>query len=490
MTGLSNSHPLSFLKATTPQSSESDVEIKVVIPLLKVLGYGDGDWRSQARFAKTKLDFLVHPNELFTTCLPYLVIEVKAANKRIDSAVWQINNYMRQSRATLGLLTNGYTFRLLYNHQGQVVTLFEYSQAELISQFGLFYKILCKETCLKVGNAVLQSQNNINLQFLTYIAKAFASEDMFGLFKKKPNLNSDLEPTTTESSAVSSQKRKSMIITVFNNKGGVGKTTLTINLAAALSKLGKKVLLIDVDPQANLTTGLGIDPLNDIEKQGNKDISNLLTDPRVTLDQVVVKKRWDNVQINIVPSHIRLSEMEAALIMTPDVDRVLTKKLKKYVDQYDYIFIDPPPSFGKVNTIALMASSGVLIPTQLSPYPIRALEYVVNRAIAIDQSRDEPLPILGIAVSMYNKSATKVARNMTDEIMQVLAKNPEGQGVELWPENTWIPSLSVISTTPSKGYPLCFAEFDNELEQREKESAQDAFGYYTRLAEYFIKTTS
>ncbi|MBD1868786.1 AAA family ATPase [Cyanobacteria bacterium FACHB-471] len=340
MTGLSNSRSLSFLEAITPQSSESDIELKVVIPLLKILGYSDADWRSQARFAKTKLDFLVHPNELFTTCLPYLVIEVKAANKRIDSAVWQINNYMRQSRATLGLLTNGYTFRLLYNHQGQIITIFNYSQAELISQFGLFYKTLCKETCLKVGNAVLQSQNNINFQFLTYTAKIFASEDMFGLFKKKPDLNSNSQ-STKQPTVVTSNQKKSMIITVFNNKGGVGKTTLTINLAATLTQLGKKVLLVDIDAQANLSTGLGIDPLNDVELAGRKDITHLLTEPKTKLEDVIYQKRWNDIELDVVPSHIRLSRMESRLTQMVDSDRVLAKKLRN--NEYDFVFIDPPP---------------------------------------------------------------------------------------------------------------------------------------------------
>jgi len=483
MTGLSNSHPLSFLKAITPQSSESDVEIKVIIPLLRVLGYGDGDWRSQAKFAKTKLDFLVHPNELFTTCLPYLVIEVKAANKSIDPAVWQINNYMRQSRATLGLLTNGYTFRLLYNHQGQVATIASYSQTELISQFNLFYKILCKETCLKVGNAVLQSQNNINFQFLTYIAKAFASEDMFGLFKKKPNLNTGSQ-SVTQNAVVSSNQKKSMIITVFNNKGGVGKTTLTINLAATLTQLGKKVLLVDIDAQANLSTGLGIDPLNDVELAGRKDITHLLTEPKTKLADVIYQKRWNDIELDVVPSHIRLSRMESRLTQMVDSDRVLAKKLKS--NEYDFVFIDPPPSFGKVNGISLMASSGILIPTQLSPYPVHALEYVIAQAQEIEEFKGEPLPILGVAISMYDQRSTNFNISMTELAKKILAKHSGEREVNLFPENTWIPRLNIVSQCPEQGYPLHQAEFDTNLSQQEREAAQKALEKYENLASYLM----
>ncbi|WP_410503795.1 AAA family ATPase [Leptolyngbya sp. 7M] len=314
------------------------------------------------------------------------------------------------------------------------------------------------------------------------------SEEVTNLLEKQqnsyPGVQTKVTPTTE------AKEKQGMIITIFNNKGGVGKTTLTINLAAALNSLGKRVLLIDIDPQANLTTGLGVDPLKDVEYEKRKDISDLLIDPRLPLEQVILKRRWGNVQLDIVPSHIRLSDMEATLIMTPDIDRVLKKKLKKYTTEYDYIFIDPPPSFGKVNTIALMASSGVLVPTQLAPYPIRALEYVVNRAIAIDQSRDgEPLPILGVAVSMYNRTAHKLARNMVDEIVNVLAKRDESKNVELFPEKTWIPSLSMISVASGKGYPVCFAEYDNELDQRDKEAAQDALNCYINLAKHLIQKT-
>lgn len=466
MTPSTNSTLSNILKAITPQSSESDVEQKVVISLLRFLGYSDVDWQSQAVVGKSKLDFLVRPKYSSVPYPPYLVIEVKAPSKKIAQSIWQINKYIIQSGAIFGLLTNGYDFRVLYNYNGKIVTIVEYSQLALIENSILFHKLLCQATCFKFNKVLYQNQQQIRLNFLKVISKAFKIVDP-----------PPIEP------------KKSMIITVFNNKGGVGKTTTTINLAAALNKLGKRVLLIDIDAQANLTTGLGIDPLNDVELQSKKDITHLLTEPRTNLEHTVIRKSWDGVEIDIVPSHIRLSDMEPTLISTVDIDRVLAKKLKKYGEQYDYVLIDPPPSFGKANTIALMASSAVLIPTQLAPYPIRALEYVINRAIAIDQSRDESLPILGVAVSMYNRSANKLALAMTEQILEVIAKNPESKNVELWPQSTWIPSLSIVATTPGKGYPLCYAEFDEELSSRDKESAQDAFNCYMKLAEYFISVT-
>ena len=497
MTSSADSTPRNLFKSISPQSSEMEVGQRVIIPLLRSLGYSNVDWQSEAVVGKSKLDFLVSLQDSDVPYPPYLVIEVKAPSKNIVQSIWQINKYLRQSGAILGLLTNGYQFRVFYNYKGKIITIEEYSQDKFIDKFDLLYKLLCKATCLKVNHALYQSQQKIRSKFLTLALKAFTREDTLRLFNKNKTPSTENKEAYLTSAKLEQtpldiehkEDHKAMIITIFNNKGGVGKTTTTINVAAALNKLGKRVLLIDIDAQANLTTGLGIDPLNDIELQGKKDITHLLTEPRTTLDNTVIHKQWDDIQLDIVPSHIRLSDMEATLISTVDIDRVLAKKLKKYENQYDYILIDPPPSFGKANTISLMASSAVLIPTQLAPYPIRALEYVVNRAIAIDQSRDEPLPILGIAVSMYNRSANKLALAMTEQILEVISKNPEGKNVELWPQNTWIPSLSIVATTPGKGYPLCFAEFDNEISSRDKEAAQDAFSCYTKLAEYLISVT-
>jgi len=491
---LTNSACLNLLATITPESSESDVEHKVIVPLLHLLGYSNEDWQTQVGIGSSKIDFLISFKATQGYSSAYLVIETKSPKKKLEQSIWQISDYMRQTEAVLGLLTNGYTFCLLCNHQGKISKLAEYSQSDLSLSLNLenhlFYKVLSKKACLIFSKELRRSQLSIKTRFLSIISKALLGEDKARLLIGEENFEPETGRDLSKNLIQSKTSEKAMIITVFNNKGGVGKTTTTINLAAALSKLGKRVLLIDVDAQANLTLGLGIDPLDDVEKQGKKDIGHLLTDPRVSLEEVIIKKRWDDVKLDIVPSHIRLSHMESTLMMTPDIDRVLAKKTKKYVDEYDYILIDPPPSFGKANTIALMASSGVLIPTQLSSYPIRALEFVVGRAIAVDELKEGTLPILGIAVSMHNRTATKVSLEMIEQLKDILQEVPGAAGVEIYPQSTWIPNLSIISTTPNKGYPICFAEFDEDLDRREKEAAQDAFYSYLNLAKHLISTTN
>jgi cellulose biosynthesis protein BcsQ len=474
---------LKFLTSITSKSNEADVERKVIMPMLRWLGYEDADWRSQVGVDKGKLDFLVYLEDFKLRCPPYLVIEAKAANQPIDQNGWQINRYMRQVGATLGLLTNGFTFRLLCRDEEKIVVLADYTAVELAQHWRLFHSLLCKETCLKVGQAFLTNQQRVNQKFIGLAAEAFGNQNISTLLKDA-KLENQAKPNS-ESAAQIEGRPKSMIITVFNNKGGVGKTTLTINLAAALAQLGKKVLLVDIDAQANLTTGLGIDPLQDVELASKRDITHLLIEPRTKLEDVVYSKRWShNLQLDIVPSHIRLSRMENELTQMVDSDRILAKKLKNH--GYDIVFIDPPPSFGKVNRISLMASAGILVPTQLSSYPIRALEYVLAQAQEMGDSKDEPLPILGIAVSMYDQRSSSFNFSMIEKLKDILQKTEGGDQVSIFPENTWIPRLNIVSQCPEKGYPIQEAEFDDDLGAQERESGQKALEKYQKLAAHLM----
>lgn len=458
----------------------------MVIPLLRLLGYRDGDWTAQARTHRSTADFLVHPAELRHICHPYLVIEVKAANQPIERNGWQLKRYLRQFNATLGLLTNGHRFLILVQHQNQIARVIDYSADDLKDNsqlFQLFYRLLCKRTALTLGNAIWNSQQRIQGKFVALISDVFASEDMFKLFRRTPNSPVSEQDDVAESEMVQGEKHR-MIITVFNNKGGVGKTTLTINLAAMLTQLGKRVLLIDIDAQANLSMGLGIDPLNDVELMGKKDITHLLLEPRTKLKEVIYAKRWGDIQLDIVPSHIRLSNMESELIQTVDSDRILAKKLKNH--DYDFVFIDPPPSFGKVNSISLMASSAILIPTQLSPYPIRALEYVIDRVKKVEDYKDDELPILGIAVSMYDQRSSSFNHSMETAILETLAKNSGDRTINLFPEDTWVPRLNILSKCPDHGYPIQQAEFDDSLSTQDREAAQSAIARLEKLAHHLM----
>ncbi len=450
--------------------TEKDVEDKIIKPFLQLLGYTTEDYSQQALIGDKRVDFLIK-NKRLSPHRRYLLIEVKSVQQSLPQFSLQIKEYLQNSGTVFGLLTNGDQFIVFYNNCGNIHLIEQFSLSRIKNDATSVtaVKYLSKTNCEKVITLFTKSDQKVYNRISSALIQRFQL------------------PIPTHNNG---EKSNPMIITVFNNKGGVGKTTMTINLAAALNRMGKKVLLVDIDPQANLTTGLGIDPLEDVEKQGKKDIGNLLLEAKTKVDQVLYSKQWNQVALDVIPSHIRLSDMEPDLLKTIDVDNVLAKKLKKYKNEYDFIFIDPPPSFGKVNTISLMASSGVLIPTQLAPYPIRALEYVMNRAFAIDDAREEPLPILGIAISMYDKNTSKVNTEMSELIASILNKDERRKEISILPENTWIPNLSVVNSNALSGRPLCEAEFDDNLKKYQKEAVAKAFSHYEALAQHLSEKLS
>ncbi|BAC08947.1 tll1395 [Thermosynechococcus vestitus BP-1] len=449
-----------------PRGNEAEIEQKIILPLLKVWGYASSDYWSKPKLGNGYPDFLI--------CLPlagdrsfnYLVIEVKSSNESRLRGQQQLRGYMRAAQAVFGLLINGKDYQLFYQNP--------------------LKKPLCQ---LKCAAGQLDRKS---IQTLTKVLHRNAAEMLVSrLTQGQLKIYHHLEKVLQKNYAfpLTHPQRTSMIITVFNHKGGVGKTTLTLNLGAAFAATGKRVLLIDIDPQSNLTIGLGIDPLKDIEDQGRKDIAHLLLEPKVTLEEVVYQKRWDNLCLDVVPSHIRLADQEADLIRTIDIDRVLQRKLKNH--PYDVILIDPPPAFGKVNAIALMASHGVLVPIQFAPYPIRAIEYVLARLEAFRPVMDNPPRLLGIAVNMYDQRNSAVNAQMQQRLQGILEKVAREYAVvcHLLPENTWIPKRAAIERATDLQQPIFSRNLYRELPRADQESIDELATTFENLARHLSTET-
>jgi cellulose biosynthesis protein BcsQ len=135
-----------------------------------------------------------------------------------------------------------------------------------------------------------------------------------------------------------------------------------------------------------------------------------------------------------------------------------------------------------------MASAGILIPTQLSPYPIRALEYVLTQVEEVGQFRETPLPVIGIAVSMHDRAARVFNQSMVNEINHQLSRIPGGDRVSLFSDKTWIPRLNVLSKSQDKGYPLCAADLDDKLNSQDRNSVEKATYAFESLAREFLST--
>ena len=196
-------------------------------------------------------------------------------------------------------------------------------------------------------------------------------------------------------------------IAVFNQKGGVGKTTTNINLCAFLAMEGYKVLTIDIDPQGNTTSGLGLD-------KRNLEVSmyDVLTN-NASLEQVIIKSELIP-NLYIAPSTMELAGAEVEIIGIKDRETILLREISKIKDQYDFIFIDCPPSLGVLTINALTAVDSVLIPIQCEFYALEGVGQLINTIQLVKKSLNKSLDIEGVLMTMYDYR-TNLSNEVYDE---------------------------------------------------------------------------
>lgn len=197
------------------------------------------------------------------------------------------------------------------------------------------------------------------------------------------------------------------IISVFNQKGGVGKSTTSINLAAGLGKLKKKVLLIDFDPQGNSTSGLGIN-----KKEVETQIYHVLALDS-PIDEAVYPSSADNV--DIIPSNNELAGLEVELAREGNWETLLKDKMKSIREDYDYVFIDCPPSLGILSILALIASDSVLIPIQCEYYALEGVSQLFQTIELVKNSFNPDLQVQGVVLSMFD-GRTNLSIQVVDEV--------------------------------------------------------------------------
>ena len=199
------------------------------------------------------------------------------------------------------------------------------------------------------------------------------------------------------------------IIAIANQKGGVGKTTTAINLAGSLAEQGYRVLCVDMDPQANLTVGLGIN-LRNVERS----MADALVDSNVSLEEVIVPTQTQGV--DVAPATIDLSASENVLFSAIGREQALREALSTSVNQYDYVVIDCPPTLGLLTLNALVASDGVIIPVQTQYYALKGFSALMNVITQIRTKGLNPrLRVLGLLPTFYDKR-TILGRDMLQEL--------------------------------------------------------------------------
>lgn len=226
------------------------------------------------------------------------------------------------------------------------------------------------------------------------------------------------------------------IIAITNQKGGVGKTTTSVNLSACLAELGKRVLLVDIDPQGNATSGVGINK-GDVDKC----IYNVLVEEAAAEDVCVATtiKRLD-----IIPATIQLAGAEIELVPTISREIRLKKSLSELKDQYDYIIIDCPPSLGLLTINALTSSDSVLIPVQCEFYALEGLSQLLNTIRLVQKHLNKSLMIEGVLLTMLD-ARTNLGIQVIEEVKKYFQDKVY---------RSIIPRNIRLSEAPSHGQPI------------------------------------
>jgi chromosome partitioning protein len=360
--------------------NEREVESKLIVQyLLPKLGYSLDTWHQERQVGKLRPDFLVFmPQRLFKSGSKFswcLAIEAKHPNRKLDHHVGQIKKYLTDLNITYGILTNGKELRIYQQNTNSFQLVFTCAGREIDQKISDIIQI--------IGRDRLQSQLSV-------------------------------VPTKLLAHVVPSPRMPSMkTIAIYHNKGGVGKTTISTNLAAAFSAKGYRTLLIDLDSQANSTFATGLIKFQFEEDDDIRDrnVYHALASSESSFISELVRESsyFNDPEIGVVPAHINLIEKQDTLTtMMASRTRLLTK-LQLVENDYDLVIIDTPPSRDIYAEAALITSDYLIIPSDLKPFANQGLPTVKDFIISVNENRKtfnrKPLEVLGVLASKISTNA-------------------------------------------------------------------------------------
>jgi cellulose biosynthesis protein BcsQ len=383
--------------------NESEVESKLIVQyLLPQLGYTPDTWHQEVAVGSIRLDFLAFAAQVLPFVLDAnsplsVVMEAKHPKQNLNNHVPRLRHYLTSLNVGYGLLTNGKEIRIYEKFENDVKLVFQCSGKEVETKLEEIKNSIGREN-LKSGN--IRSGNIVN--------------------KPEPFINS--ENTTVTIKGQDSMK----IIAVYHNKGGVGKTTTVVNLAAAISKKGKRVLVIDLDSQANTTFATGLVKFDDEEFDDIKD-SNIFhvlsSEDFYPISEVARKSNFSNPEIYVVPAHIDLIRQETELNALDYSRLILIEKLEEVKEKYDVVLIDTPPSLNLYAKIALIAADYLIIPSDLKPFANQGLTNVKEFVKTINafrkQIKKQSIETIGVLPCKISTNAKFVQSTLKNRIGKI-----------------------------------------------------------------------
>ncbi len=362
--------------------NKSEVESKFIVQyLLPKLGYSPDIWHQEVAVGIIHLEFIafttpVIPFVLDANLPVSVILEAKHPNQNLNNHVRRLRRYLISLNIRYGLLTNGKQIKIFESVKQDIQLVFQCSGNEIEARIDEIRALIGRDSLKEILPAEPLEVQKPQTTTLT------------------PQYNPNLETHS---------QHPLKTIAVYHNKGGVGKTTTVVNLAAALRKKGKRVLVIDLDSQANTTYATGLIKFDHEEVDDIKDcnILQVLQSQEFSLiPEVVRQSQFNNPEIDVVPSHINLMQYENDLGQIDYSNMILLKKLKAVEHEYDVVLIDTPPSLNLYAKIALITSDYLIIPSDLKPFANQGLLNVNNLIKQVNTYRKfiskQPLQILGV----------------------------------------------------------------------------------------------